>query len=140
MLPARPCPVVRPIRRSPAGRSPSSDRRSGISQQNAKPNRAPACEYVAIAVGSSFAAPLIRPGPSTFSSRGLLGPTTGLREVVRSRASIHIGRSADDTADQRARPQKVAVGVADGSAPRLHTCQWMIVVTATNVKILDKCS
>src|SRR6266511_2496727 len=50
---------------------------SGISQQNAKPYRAPAREHVSIVVGSSLAAPLIRPGPRTSSSRGLLGPTTG---------------------------------------------------------------
>lgn len=33
-----------------------------------KPNRAPACEYVAIPLGSSSDAPVIRPGPSSRAS------------------------------------------------------------------------
>ena len=45
----------------------------------AKPSCAPACEYVAIPLGSSSDVPVISPGPSRPSSRGLLGPTAGLR-------------------------------------------------------------
>src|ERR1019366_844739 len=44
----------------------------------AKPNCAPAWEYVAIPLGSSSDAPVMRPGPRTLRRRGLLGPTAGL--------------------------------------------------------------
>lgn len=42
-----------------------------------KPNWAPACEYVAIPLGSSSAAPVIRPGPIFLTQDWSLGPDAG---------------------------------------------------------------
>src|SRR5450830_923033 len=46
-----------------------------------KPNCAPACEYVAIPLGSSSAAPVIKPGPSFFNK--LLACWFGLSFIKR---------------------------------------------------------
>jgi hypothetical protein len=41
-------------------------------QVSAYPNCAPACEYVAIPLGSSSAAPVISPGPSAVATRRMV--------------------------------------------------------------------
>jgi hypothetical protein len=58
-----PTPVIRPNRAQISCIAAISGKLKSIVQSIAKPNSAPTCEYAAIPLGSSSAAPVIKPGP-----------------------------------------------------------------------------
>jgi hypothetical protein len=64
MLPASPAPVTRPIRAQISWITAMSGYEKSIVHSKPNPNWAPACEYVAMPLGSSSDAPVISPGPS----------------------------------------------------------------------------
>src|SRR3954466_1769659 len=72
-----------------------------IEQRSPKPYCAPACEYVAMPLGSSSAAPVMRPGPSRLvrpwsSSRmGVFAPASFERTVFAVVAFLAVGMAGD---------------------------------------------
>ena len=72
---------------------------NGISHSRAKPTCAPACEYVAIPLGSSSEAPVIRPGPKDAEEARLGRPNDRVRAIDRLEFGIvfsRFGHGADD--------------------------------------------
>ena len=64
-----PCPVTRPMRALTTWMPTISGVVRNTLHSIPRPNCAPACEYVAMPLGSSSAAPVMRPGPRRSRNR-----------------------------------------------------------------------
>jgi hypothetical protein len=75
MLPAMPCPVVRPMRALMIWTVVMSGYENNIVHSIENPNCAPTCEYVPMPLGSSSEAPVMNPGPNRRKKPTLRGPS-----------------------------------------------------------------
>jgi hypothetical protein len=115
MQAAIPTPVILPNLAQISCMAVIRGKENNMVQSSSSPNWTPACEYVAIPLGSSSAAPVISPGPSLSSIPVSWGPVFGTELGAR----VKLVTILAETSNVGGLEEVEQPNVMDGVVPRL---------------------